>query len=228
MTVQVLQEDLCHLLLANNWVLKVEQKSTPLQPRSPTTQVWFLQVICFPGREQPYILVGITKISPRVIHLFQSSWAKSVWAPWRALRDNWSSLGSEPRLQVTGNSDRGFAVLSSVPKTALSPPCANRAFGHTNSPGRLAVSCPSTLAAGVQEQMEQRCSRGWIRARLSLGDKWMHQEGAVPELISPAGDRICSAQHPAEALWAICLQTWQTYPCAAAFHRAAGAARATI
>lgn len=101
MTVQVLQEDLCHLLLANNWVLKVEQKSTPLQPRSPTTQVWFLQVICFPGREQPYILVGITKISPRVIHLFQSSWAKSVWAPWRTLRDNWSSLGSEPRLQGT-------------------------------------------------------------------------------------------------------------------------------
>lgn len=145
-TAQVLQEDLCHLVLSNSWVLKVEQKSTLLQPRSPITLVCFLWVMCFPGEEQPYILVCITKISPRPIHLFLSSRAKSVELP---RESSGMTDQSEPRLQGTVTE---FAVLiSSVSKTAFPHHVQTEPLGTPTALADCLSPAPLGLGAGVQE-----------------------------------------------------------------------------
>lgn len=121
---------------------------------------------------------------------------------------------------VTGSSDREVAVLSSVAKTAFPLHVQTEPLG---TPTGLSVSCPSSSWS-----WDARIDGAEVQQRLDTSQaepKEMPQAGAVPELTSPAGDRICSTQHPAKALWSIWLQT---YPCAAALHRAAGAAGAII
>lgn len=76
-------------------------------------------------------------------------------------------------------------MLSSVPKAAFPLHVQTEPLGRPTALAGCLSPDPLSLGARVQEWMEQRCSRGWIRARLSLGDKEMHQASAVPELISP-------------------------------------------
>lgn len=81
----------------------------------------------------------------------------------RALRGDWPVWPL-----VTENSGRESAVLSSVPKTAFPLHVQTEPLGTPTTLAGCLSPAPLALGAGVQEQMEQRCSRGWIWARLSL------------------------------------------------------------